>query len=175
MDKNDLVMLSDLTLGESDHVMHLSGPSDLINATLWLTDNARRTLYVSTPNLELDRFNDGFIISAFSGFARRSRYSDLRILVADPTLAIHYGHKLVTLAQRIPDSVLIRQLHEDDIPHAKSFMVADDIGLLRRHDLETLNGTLTPKSIPHAQNHQRLFLEYWERAHSVADFRKLYM
>lgn len=175
MPDDTTIRLDDWVLGETDSLWKLDGAQDMQTATEWLLASARRSVCILTPDFEPERFNTPEFASQLSAFARRSRYSEAFILLADPALAVRWGHHVVTLMQRIPDLIAIRQLHEDDMKAAESWMLADDIGLLRRHSPDGLTGILNPKAIPHAQDCRRRFTEWWERARDVRDFRRMHL
>ena len=165
--------LEGFRLGESDTVLRLDGLDDFKRATRTLLAQARREVYLLTPDFEPERFNNVDFVDALSAFARRSRYTDARILVGDPAIAVRWGHKVVALARRLPTRLRIRQLHEDDVDATEALIVADDIGLLRREGREGLKGSLVARAIPHAQRASNRFTEMWERSQEVADFRNL--
>lgn len=167
--------LAGFQLGESDTVLRLDGPGQFARATLALVTQTRRELCIVSPDLEPERFNNAEFASALTRLARRSRNSDIRILVGDPAIAVRWGHKIVALSHRIPSTLRIRQLDEDDFDPQQAWMVADDIGLLRRDNAEVLHGSLVARAIPHGQRAGAKFTEWWERSREVADFRQLHI
>lgn len=160
-------------LGVSETFLRLDGVEDFNRATAALVGQTRRELYIVTPDFEPERYNNDAFADAISAFARRSRHSDVRILLGDPTIAVRWGHRVVTLARRLPTRLRIRQLDENDFERAEAFIVADDIGLLRRDSMDGYNGSLAARAIPHAQRASQRFTELWERSRSIADFRIL--
>lgn len=167
--------LAGFRLGESDTVLRLDGPDQFARATLAVVGQARRELRIVSPDLEPERFNNADFASAITRLARRSRWSDIRILIADPAVAVRWGHKLVALSQRLPTTVRIRQLDDEDQRTREAWLLADDICLLRRDDPEVLQGSLVARAIPHGERAARQFAEWWERSHEVADFRRLHL
>ncbi|MDF2445199.1 MAG: hypothetical protein K0S46_435 [Moraxellaceae bacterium] len=165
--------LDSFQLGESETFLRLDGEHDFNRATARLLGQARREVYILTPDFEPERFNNVEFADALSAFARSSRYADTRILLGDPSVAVRWGHKVVALARRMPTRLRIRQIDEDDFDPAEAFIVADDIGLLRRDSQDGYIGSLAAKSIPHAQRASLRFAELWERSRAIADFRIL--
>lgn len=160
-------------LGDSETFLRLEGEEQFRRATETLLGQARRELFIITPDFEPDRFNTVAFTDALSAFVRRSRYADARILLGDPTIAIRWGHKVVTLARRMSSRLHIRQLNEEDIQPGEAIIVADDIGLLRRDTPDGYQGSLASKAIPHAQRASLRVAEIWERAKEIPDFRIL--
>lgn len=167
--------LAGFRLGESDTVLRLDGPDQFARATLAVLGQARRELCIVSPDLEPERFNNADFSSALTRLARRSRWSDIRILIADPALAVRWGHKVVTLAQRLPTTLRIRQLDDEDRDRPEAWLLADDICLLRRDDPGSLKGSLVARAIPHGERAARQFAEWWERSREIPDFRRLHL
>lgn len=168
-------LLPSFILGETDIRVELSHLLMLQQAAIALLAQAKREILIVTTNLEHERFDNDDFINALSAFARSSRYATTRILVADPSLAVTEGHRLVKLARKLSSLIEIRQLHEDDIDSGQpqSWLVADDIGLLRCINRDPWQGSLLPKGTPYAQQARGRFLEWWERGVEIQDFREL--
>lgn len=168
-------VLEGFRLGESETLLRLEGPEQMQKATLLLLSQAVRQVHIITPHLEADRFNTPEFADALSAFARRSRYAETRILVGDPSIAIRWGHRVVQLARRLPSLVQIRQLHHEDYNPEEAWIVADDIGLLRRDGIDGFLGMISAKSVMQAKKNNRRFKEIWERAHQVQEFREMHL
>jgi hypothetical protein len=168
-------LLPSFIMGETDIRVELSHLLMLQQAAIALLAQAKREVLIVTTNLEHERFDNDDFINALSAFARSSRYATTRILVADTSLAVTEGHRLVKLARKLSSLVEIRQLHEDDIDSSQpqSWLVADDIGLLRCINSDPWQGSLLPKGTPYAQQARGRFLEWWERGEEIQDFREL--
>jgi hypothetical protein len=168
-------VLAAFRLGESETFLRLDGVEDFNRATKALLQQARREVYILTPDFEPERYNNMEFRDALSAFMRTSRYTDTRILLGDPTIAVRWGHKVVSLAKRMTSKLQIRQLSEEDFQSLRNeaWIVADDICLLRRDGMDGYQGSLAARAIPHAQRASQRFLELWERAGDIPDFRTL--
>ncbi len=170
-------VLAGFQLGESETLLKLGSLEDFARAEQMLIQQTRRELFILTPDFEAERYNDREFADALSAFARRSRNSDVRILLGDPAIAIRWGHQIVRLSQRLPSKLRIRQLNQEDFDTSaeqqQAWIVADSIGLLRRDGREGYKGMLSAKAIPHAQRARDRFMEMWERSREIADFRNL--
>lgn len=170
-------VLSSFQLGESETFLKLATLEHFIQAEQQLLQQVRRKLFILTPHLEPDRYSDARFVDAISRVVRRSRFSDVRVLVGNPDFAIRDGHRLVNLSHRLPSQLRLRRLHDDDFntvqKQQEAWIVADDIGLLRRDGTDAYRGMLAAKSIPGAQRASQLFIEMWERSREIKDFRPL--
>lgn len=167
--------LTAFQLGESETFLKLEGIEAFSAAQLTLMAQTKRELYILTPDFEAERYNETGFADALSAFVRRSRYSDARILVGDPSIALRWGHHVVILAKRLTSNLRIRQLHEDDYDPQQAWMVADGIGLLRRDGSTGMQGMLAAKSVPHAKRASERFAMLWERSQDIPDFRNLHI
>jgi hypothetical protein len=169
--------LAGFCLGESDTALRLASLEDFTRADQTLIAQARRKLFILTYDFEPARYNNDALASAISAFVRLSRFSDVRILLGDPAIAIRWGHRLVTLSRRLPSQLQIRQLSDDDFlqfqRQPELWIVADDIGLIRRDNKDVYRGMLAAKAIPAAQRASQQFLEMWERGKTINDFKRL--
>ena len=166
-------LIPSFILGETDIRVELTHLFMIQQAAIALLAQGKREVLIMTPDLEHERFDDEMFINALSAFARSSRYTQTRILVADTRLAIEDGHRVIKLVRRLSSLIEIRQLHETDLESCTANMVVDHIGLLRCINRDPWQGSLLPKGTPYAQQVQSHFLSCWERATDITDFREL--
>jgi hypothetical protein len=168
-------LLPPFILGETDIRVELSHLVMLQNAAIALLAQSKREILIVTPDLEHARFDNDEFINALSAFSRSSRYTVTRLLIANPSMAVTEGHRLVKLARKLSSLIDIRQLHDDDIDvsQPQAWIVADDIGLLRCTNRDPWQGSLLPKGTPYAQQARTRFMEWWERGAEIQDFREL--
>lgn len=167
--------LAGFRLGQSETLLRLDGPEQFHQATILLLSQTVRQLHIVTPDLESERFNHTDFADALSHFARRSQYTETRILVGEPGVAIRWGHQVVNLTRRLSSLIHIRRIHEDDFDPEEAWIVADDMAMIRRDGMDGYKGLLSAKAIPAAQQKNRRFVEIWERAHEVAEFREMFI
>lgn len=166
-------LVAPFQLGVSDSRIALNHLAMLQQAAIALLAQAQREILIVSPDLEHARFDNEAFCEALSAFARSSRYTITRILIAAPQLAIEDGHRVVKLMRRLSSLIEIRQLHEQDIEHCESVIIADNMGLLRCVNRDPWQGSLLPKGTPYAQQKRERFMEWWERGQEISDFREL--
>lgn len=166
-------LIPQFQLGVTDIRIELNHLFMLQQAAIALLAEAQREILIVSPDLEHERFDNDAFCEALSAFARSSRYTITRFLVANPQLAIEDGHRVIKLMRRISSLIEIRQLHEHDIEHCEAIMVADHIGLLRCTNRDPWQGSFLPKGTPYAQQMRERFMEWWERGEEISDFREL--
>ncbi len=166
-------LIPQFELGITDIRVELTHLFMLQQAAIALLAQAKRDVFIMTPDLEHERFDNDDFCEALSAFARSSRYTQTKILIANPQLAIEDGHRVIKLMRRISSLIEIKQLHEHDIEHSQAMMIVDNIGLLRCTNRDPWQGSLLPKGTPYAQQMRDYFVECWERADDIKDFREL--
>ncbi|HQV23790.1 MAG TPA: hypothetical protein PLJ88_11925 [Agitococcus sp.] len=166
-------LIPQFELGMTDIRVELTHLVMLQQAAIALLAQAKREVFIMTPDLEHERFDNDAFCEALSAFARSSRYTQTKILIANPQLAIEDGHRVIKLIRRISSLIEIRQLHEHDIEHNQAMLIADSMGLLRCTNRDPWQGSLLPKGTPYAQQMRDNFIECWERAEDINDFREL--
>ncbi|MCB1659105.1 MAG: hypothetical protein KDI39_12845 [Pseudomonadales bacterium] len=166
-------LIPQFELGMTDIRVELTHLVMLQQAAIALLAQAKREVFIMTPDLEHERFDNDAFCEALSAFARSSRYTQTKILIANPQLAIEDGHRVIKLIRRISSLIEIRQLHEHDIEHNQAMLIADSMGLLRCTNRDPWQGSLLPKGTPYAQQMRDYFVECWERAEDINDFREL--
>lgn len=160
-------------LGEDDNQYILDGPTALTEAADELLSQARRSIRIYSPEMDNHLFDREQPAQALQRMTR-SRYTRARILVQDSTPAQQRGHRFIHLAQRFPSFIQLRIVsHEDRVRH-DSWVVVDDTGLLYRPDHRRLkDGFLCFHDVSMAPKLARDFDEWWERADSDPELRRL--
>lgn len=144
-------------------------------AALELAQQAKRTLAILTQDLEPALYNTREFAEAVQQLALRSRYSKIRILVMDPTRAIHDGHRLIELARKLSSFIQIRRLGEDDRQIMEAWLISDETGLLFRPIAERYEGFYDYNDPAQAREKLRGFNEVWERAQIDPELKRLHI
>lgn len=142
-------------------------------AAIQLAGQARRSLAVFTRDLEPAVYDTNEFLSAVQQLALRSRYSRIRIVVVDPTLAIKDGHRFIELARRLSSYIKIRRPSPDHAKLADAYLVADDTGVLYRPLASRYEGFADPHDPFEARARLRNFDDIWEQAEPEPEFHRL--
>lgn len=120
------------TLGEGDQPHRFSKPEEARAHALALIQQARRTLYLYTPDLEPWLYHHSSIQEACTQLLLGNPRNRLMILVRDSTRAVKEGHRLLNLSKRLSSYCQIRRINPDYPSEEHAFLLADDCGLLLR-------------------------------------------
>jgi hypothetical protein len=138
-----------------------------------LCDSASRYLRILSPTLDRDVFDNAQLCDAISKLARRSRHSDIRILVNNSRPIVEHGHRLLTLAQRIPSLIKIQILSAHPQMNDDTMVIRDLDGLLFKPADSDHQGFYEPESISRVASYVERFDELWERSGPDIDLRRM--
>lgn len=139
-----------------------------------LLAETRHELAVLTHDLDPALFDVADVLDAIRRVALSGRRARIRVLVRDPRKPAATGHRLITLAQRLPSAIELRVPQEDrDLDDTSAFLLNDRHGYLHRPLAARCEGSgSTCAPGPHRQLLAR-FDEIWERALPAAELRAL--
>ena len=155
----------------------LAGLDDGRRALLNLLDGMRRTLYLYTPLMRPELYNDSDVLAAI-----RNR------VVSQPKIRFHLllppAHEwrsdcpgLVRLSERLTTALILRTPIREEAPDrpelGQAFAIADERALLRFSDPRRLIGGYEPQPSERLKELRELFQMLWERAQSDPELRRL--
>jgi len=167
--------LSAQILGESRDILYLKSRGDNRDVALSLVRQGHRSLHLFTHNLDPAMYDTREFIEAVKQLAIHSPHSKVYILLKDPTTAITRGHRIVELARRISSHVFIHRTAEEDQDRIDSFMVVDEVGILRRAHGARFEGTAEFNNPGEARQLLKSFNDIWERSVPEAELRRLHI
>jgi hypothetical protein len=137
-----------------------------------LCASSTRYLKILSPYLDHAIFDSAEVADAISALARGDRRSKVQILISDSRPVIQKGHRLLSLARRIPSSIIIRKLSDHPEMKGQTLLVGDlDKVLFMPGDQGS--GFYDPDSRASAQQFTDQFDSVWDRAIADPEFRRL--
>jgi predicted GNAT family N-acyltransferase len=149
--------------------------ADRAAIALDLTQQCRRQLRLLANELDPALYNTAAFIDAISQLARRSRYSEIRLLVLDAAAIVERGHHLLDLQRRLSSIIQIRRADCEPATIKESFLVADDIGVLCYSLKEPEKAWADYNNRPLAEDYSAQFDELWHRSIDDPDLRLLHI
>lgn len=104
------------------------GETDCLLGLMRCLEVPRRRLVIYSQELDHVLFDPEQVVDAVSRFARSSPSAEVRILLADSSIAVSRGHRLVELARRLDGHIELHKLSEDIGPGEQSFVTWDGRG-----------------------------------------------
>lgn len=144
-------------------------------AALSLIQQSRYKIDIFTHNLDPHILDKAEIADAISKFIRISPKSRLRILLADPALAIKQGHRLIELSRKFSSFIAIRQINQDFINTPYCFLMVDDKALIYRPHASQYQGFVNYNARLECRQHQEFFDDVWECSEPASELRQLFI
>jgi len=125
-----LAGMSEAMLGQTRTHWELLHPQEVRDAIVHMARQAERSLRIFNPTLSHAVFDDAHLADAISALARKSRYTDVRILMVDPRPITQRGHALLNLHRRLSSNVPILKLPHPTDELAETVVIVDDCGVI---------------------------------------------
>ena len=158
----------------ADHFIGgVSYPEPFATLAIQLAATATRQLRIFSPQLDHEVFNRQEMSDAIAHVARNSRHSDIRILISNSKPIVHHGHRLLTLARRLPSLVHIQKLTDHPELPDYSFVVRDIDGTIYKPNDADREGFYEPDSRASAKRFVDQFDDLWIRSRPDPELRML--
>ena len=152
----------------------IDGFDDVAAALLQVLEAGSRLACLFAPRLEPRLWNHPAVIEALRAFAISGQEREIRVLIGEPSGVSRDCGALVTLHQRLPSILQIRQPLEDhEWPALHPFLLVDDGSVLALDGDGRLGGESIPANAGHGRVFQARFDAAWERARPISELRVL--
>ncbi|GAA3950321.1 GNAT family N-acetyltransferase [Allohahella marinimesophila] len=121
-------------LGDDPTVHRFSKTRAYAEAVVSLASQARYRLLLLTPDLEKGVMDQPALLDQFVRLIRDQPRNHIRIICADDKAAVQQSNRLAALGQRMTSSLEIRTLRRDIPFPDQVYLIADQSGILLRHD-----------------------------------------
>jgi predicted GNAT family N-acyltransferase len=167
--------LQEQKLGESRGLLSLRSRDDNREPVVRMVQQGQRSLYLFSPNLDPRIFNTPEFIEAVKQLALANTRSKVYILIIDPSAVVSRGHRIVELARRLSSHIFIHRADEEDHDRIDSFMIVDEVGLVRRAHNDRFEGAAEFNNPGEARLLLKTFNEAWERSQPEPELRRLHL
>ncbi len=168
----------DFSLYDFEHKhdpLNLDRSDAIRNAGLALVRLARRSVIIVSRNLDERLYNNAEFITAVREFTLSSRHARLRILVRDSAPAVHAGHRLIELSQRLSSFVEIRNPDHQFASYNSAFLVADTAGYVYRELSDQYQAQCCFSDRKYSDELSRQFKDMWENSQPDINLRRMLM
>lgn len=156
-------------------VISVRYPLPFSELVLALAGTARRHLDILSPSLDPQVFDCTDLASDISALVRRTRDARVRILVSDAGAVTARGHRLLSLARRLPSSVHLLHLPEHPGWRGQSCIIRDRDGVLYSPADDRNNGYFRIDDRATARRESDAFAELWRHGTMHPGFRALHL
>jgi predicted GNAT family N-acyltransferase len=167
--------LPNQVLGETRGYIDLRGLEDNKMAAIHMARQGQRSLNLFTPNLDPRVFDNDEFIEAVKNIALHNPRSRVNILILNPSEVVSRGHRIVELARKISSHIFINRADSEDQNHVDTFMVVDNVGIIRRAHNDRFEGLAEFNNPGEARLLLKTFNEAWERSQPEPELRRLHL
>ena len=151
----------------------ISTREEMRQAAIEVAREAKRKVSIFTHDLEPGIYDDPDFLEVIKRLVLSQTYSRIRVLIADPTLAIKSGNNFVHLGRRLNSYIEFRHVREDLRTHAEAFCIADDTALVYRLQAPRWDGIADTYEPAVAKLYAKMFDEIWLASEVEMEFRQL--
>jgi len=166
-----------MTDDDRNFTMTLDGLDDSRRAFLGLLDGMRRMLYLYTPLVRPELYNDPEVLAAIRNRVVNQPKVRLHLLLPPARDWRNGCPGLVRLGERLTTALILRTPNRQESPDrpelGQAFAIADDRTLLHFSDPRRLLGIYEPQPTERMKELLELFREIWNRAQADPDLRWL--
>ena len=150
----------------------LTGRIEFLAAAKRLVSDTRYNASLLTQVLDPRVFGDASFADAVKEFLLLQRNARLRVLVAQPQLAVRGPHALVELGRLLASRVEFREFAPDKPTPREELLLGDGRLLLERNSADALESRLIRDDPLIARERQRRFDALWDHAVPSIELRR---
>jgi hypothetical protein len=165
---------SKLILGDTQASIELDSSASQRDSAVALVSQAQRSVDIFTRDLDKKIYDNRDFLDALQNLVVNN-HGLIRILVKDSGNAVKYGHRLITLSQRLTSFIEIRKVAEDFKEYNEAFLVADEIGYAHRKHADRFEGIARFNAAKEAVHLLVFFNEVWRHSAPDPNLRRIYL
>lgn len=154
-------------------LIHLDNLDALREQALQLAKDTRRQLTIFTPDLEAALYHQPAFVECTLNLIKRSKQTEVRILVQDTRHARECGHGLLKLLRYSDGQFQIRKITIDGDIKNSAYLVCDDKHLLRRQSASAYQAVCYTHDRARVKDQLEEFELLWNIATLDPDLRSL--
>lgn len=162
-----------LRLGEDSEPIEVGSSKEILQATVALLGQTRRTLEIVSRHLDPAIYDTREFADALTQYVLNARHARIRVIVMDSTPIAGSGHRMIPLAQRLSSYIEIRNPGRQHASYNSAFLLADQIGSIYRSLADRFEGVVNFGDRRAAQKLSDLFEEMWPLAVADPSMRRL--
>ncbi|MEJ2116013.1 MAG: hypothetical protein P8X88_08230 [Gammaproteobacteria bacterium] len=143
------------------------------DAILKLLSAAQNQIAIVSRHLDPTIFSKEDFIQNASEFIRRTKASNIRILVHDTNPMVKNRHRIFTLSQRISSKIEIRTICNDYAQFNQSFFVADSVGYILNLNSDLYDAEVNFNDSDKSKELMETFKTIWELSQQKVEVRRL--
>ncbi len=162
-------------LGETTARVRVDTAAENLACALSMARQCRRLLDISSRHLDPMIYDTAEFVAAVRELARRSRYTQIRILVHSPGQLVARGHRLLEVAQALSSFIQVRVPGDEHRDFNEAMLIADRCGYIHRPLADRHEAAADFNDPQTCTDLLRRFDIVWEAADPDPNFRRLHV
>ncbi len=164
-----------LAASQDGKVLEVDSSKEHRLATLAMLRHSRRTVLITSRDLDPPIYDDGEICTAIKNFIIANPRARVRILLQNSSGLFQREHRLVLLAQQLSSFIAIRLPRAENANYNHAWFLADERGLIYRKLADRYEGTVCFNDPGQGGDLARSFDFIWETAEPHPGLRRLHI
>ena len=143
------------------------------DAIIKIVSSAQNQVAIISRHLDATIFSREDFISGASEFIRRTKASNMRILVHDTQSMVKNNHRILILSQRVSSKIEIRTICNGYAQFNQSFVVADSTGYIHNQKGDLYDAEVNFNDSDKSKELMETFKTIWEISQQEAEVRRL--
>ena len=143
------------------------------DAILKLLSNAQHQVSIVSRYLDQTIYSKHDFIENTSEFIRRTKTSNIKILVQDAQQIVKNNHLILTLSQRVSSKIEIRTICNDYAQFNQSFLVADSMAYIHNLKSDLYDAEVNFNDTDKSKELLETFKKIWQLSQQDAEIRRL--
>ena len=160
-------------LGVTGECMQINTRQRNRDAILKLVSAAQNQISIVSRRLDATIFSKQEFIDNASEFIRRTKTSNIRILVHDTEPIVKNNHRILNLSQRVSSKIEIRTICNDYAYFNQSYLIADSIGYIHNLKSDLYDAEVNFNDTDKSKELMETFKSIWELSQQEAEVRRL--
>lgn len=175
MSKEIEELINKQQIGSTSTKLRLTEISEYRLACQHLAEQAHRSLFIFSYDLDASLFDQQPFIDAVKQLALQGRSNHIQILLQNNERVQREGHRLIELSRKLTSKIEIRHPHSDYIDTSENYIIADTTGYIRKRMHSGYEGEMDFNDPLVAKNLAEHFSVIWERSEPDSSLRRLYL
>ncbi|MBI2993644.1 MAG: hypothetical protein HYY48_05645 [Gammaproteobacteria bacterium] len=160
-------------LGENDELVEIDAAEQHRAAATMMAQQCRHSIDIVSRDLDPSIYDTPEFVDATRRLVLTGQRPRVRIIVFNPSLIAHRGHRLVDAASQLTTFYDLRKAGDEHKHFNGSLFIADTTGYIHRLSAERFEGKLNFSDKRQARLFEDEFEEMWAKASPDINLRRL--
>lgn len=156
-----------------NNVTLLKTEEEYLDAAVSLLTQSSKYVRIRSAVLDPSLFDKQAFNEALSAFARKSRYSEVHILIDLPDVLLKRGHRTLELMRRLTQKITIKAYFDEANEYRDSYILSDSRGILIKPTSQEEDGYLSLSNAVFTKNRLETFNYEWQRSSVARQLRTM--